>query len=67
MKEELKPVPTEVVETKEASIEPQTMYCRAYDKDKNSLGCTAKSSESSCQTYAQNKGAKYYSYTTNSC
>ena len=67
MSDELKKVPeTPVVEEAETPS-PEAMYCRAFDSNRNVIGCTAKSSESSCQAYAQGKNATYYSYTRNSC
>ncbi len=67
MSNELKPVPTTPVVVNEEENSPETMYCWIYDKNENVLGCPAKSSESSCQAYAQSERAAFYSYKTRSC
>lgn len=65
--DELKKVPTGPVDGGDETPSPASMYCRAYDSDRNVLGCAEKGTESACQAYAQRKNAYYYSYTTRSC
>ena len=67
MNDELIPVPTEPVVVSKEENAPETMYCWIYDSNKNVMGCPAKSSEERCRAYAQRRGAKYYSYKTQSC